>query len=80
FVEIIIPKALIGAPAQVNAMLDINDLVFLLTQYAETQYKIVDPYSDFDLPITTLACGEEGDDCGFTRDDMPLDPLDNLLL
>jgi serralysin len=49
FVEIIIPKALIGAPAQVNAMLDINDLTFLPTQYAETQYEIIDPYSDFML-------------------------------
>jgi serralysin len=49
FVEIIIPKALIGAPAQVNALLDINDLVFLPTQYAETQYEIVDPYSDLML-------------------------------
>jgi serralysin len=49
FVELIIPKALIGAPAQVNALLDINDLVFLPTQYAETQYEIVDPYSDLML-------------------------------
>lgn len=49
FVEIIIPKALIGAPAQVNTLLDINDLVFLPTQYAETQYEIVDPYSDLML-------------------------------
>jgi serralysin len=49
FVEIIIPKALIGAPAQVNALLDINDLTFLPTQYAETQYEIVDPYSDLML-------------------------------
>jgi serralysin len=49
FVELIIPKALIGAPAQVNALLDINDLVFLPTQYAETQYEIIDPYSDLML-------------------------------
>jgi hypothetical protein len=49
FVEIIVPKKLIGAPAQVNALLDINDLAFLPTQYAETQYEIVDPYSDFML-------------------------------
>jgi serralysin len=49
FIELIIPKALIGAPAQVNALLDINDLTFLPTQYAETQYEIVDPYSDLML-------------------------------
>jgi hypothetical protein len=35
---------------------------------------------DFDPPITTLACGEEGNDCGLTSDDMPLDPLDSLFL
>lgn len=46
FVELIVPKALIGAPAQVNALLDINDLTFLPTQYAETQYVIADPYGD----------------------------------
>lgn len=45
FVELIVPKELIGAPAQVNAMLDINDLTFLPTQYAETQYEIVDPFA-----------------------------------
>jgi serralysin len=48
-IELIIPKALIGAPAQVNALLDINDLTFLPTQYAETQYEIVDPYSELML-------------------------------
>ena len=49
FVELIVPKELIDSPAQVNALLDINDLTFLPTLYAETQYEIVDSFSDFML-------------------------------
>ena len=49
FVELIVPEELIDSPAQVNALLDINDLTFLPTLYAETQYEIVDSFSDFML-------------------------------
>ena len=40
FVEIAIPKSLIGSPAEISTLFDVNDQTFVPTLYVSTQYTI----------------------------------------